>query len=137
MKKAEFIKNAIEIINKGGYQIYGIRGLTKNDLILISEGKDLNPSMDDWDNKEICSYSEDVPLLPGTSAILTDIWFCEDEEEEEALVGKLYDKALNYATYYHETEEVALLGGKWGYEDGFDEGEVVISTPDTLLTTIK
>ena len=137
MKKMEFIKEAIKIINKGGYQVYGIRGLTNNDLTLIKEGKDLLPSLDDWDNKEIADYSEDAPLLPGTSAIFTDIWYCVDEEEEIALVSELYDKALNYATHHHDTEEVALIAGKWGYEDGFDEGEIVIKTPDTLLVTIK
>lgn len=125
--------NLVEIIKAAaekGYHVFGIRRIWE-EAGLLNVG-DWCPDSYDWDYENDISTRETTgTTLDGACAVVIDTnhLFLDgsDDEELEERIGK----ALKASEIYY-SDETMLIGGRDGYEYGYDDDEVIIRDADVL-----
>lgn len=125
--------NLVETIKAAaekGYHVFGIRRIWE-EAGLLNVG-DWCPDSYDWDYENDISTRETTgTTLDGACAVVidTDHLFLDgsDDEELEERIGK----ALKASEIYY-SDETMLIGGRDGYEYGYDDDEVIIRDADVL-----
>lgn len=125
--------NLVETIKAAaekGYHVFGIRRIWE-EAGLLNVG-DWCPDSYDWDYENDISTRETTgTTLDGACAVVIDTnhLFLDgsDDEELEERIGK----ALKASEIYY-SDETMLIGGRDGYEYGYDDDEVIIRDADVL-----
>ena len=125
--------NLVETIKAAaekGYHVFGVRRIWE-EAGLLNVG-DWCPDSYDWDYENDISTRETTgTTLDGACAVVIDTnhLFLDgsDDEELEERIGK----ALKASEIYY-SDETMLIGGRDGYEYGYDDDEVIIRDADVL-----
>lgn len=121
---------AMKYAYANGYRVFGIRTIEKC-AGLLNVG-DSVPDSYNWDHENDVSTRETTgETLGGACAIAIDTscLFLDGEDDED--VAAEIEKAIKASACYYG-DEVLLIGGKFGYEYGEDEGEIIIESADVI-----
>lgn len=120
------VKNAAE----NGYRVFVIRKI-REEAGLLNVG-DRCPDSYSWDIELDVSTRETTgETINGACAIVIDTnhMFLDGSDDDE--LEENINKALNASEIYY-SDETMLIGGKSGYEYGYDDYEVIIRDADVL-----
>lgn len=132
------MKQLVEAMKKAkeeGYNAFGIR-VVENAAGILSVG-DACPDSYNWDFDLDCSTRETTgEKLNGACAVEIDTsMLLLDGDDDEDAAAEIEKALKNAAPYWGE--QVLLIGGKFGYERGDDENEIIIELADVLAVVSK
>ena len=120
------VKNAAE----NGYRVFVIRKI-REEAGLLNVG-DRCPDSYSWDIElDVSTRDTTGETINGACAIVIDTnhMFLDGSDDDE--LEENINKALNASEIYY-SDETMLIGGKSGYEYGYDDYEVIIRDADVL-----